>query len=167
MKVDWKEMVRGIAPTLGAALGGPFAGVAVKFLADKLLGNPTATEDQVAEAIVAGSPEQLVKLKELDNAFKVQMKQLDVDVFKLEVSDVQSAREMARVNMWPQIILSTLYTIGYFAVLYIFVVGDVDISVKFKAEFNIVLGVMTAAQVKIMDFWFGSSYGSKLKDERR
>jgi hypothetical protein len=167
MKVDWKEMVRGIAPTLGAALGGPFAGVAVKFLADKLLGNPTATEDQVAEAIVAGSPEQLVKLKELDNAFKVQMKQLDVDVFKLEVGDVQSAREMARVNMWPQIILSTLYTIGYFAVLYIFVVGDVDISVKFKAEFNIVLGVMTAAQVKIMDFWFGSSYGSKIKDERR
>jgi hypothetical protein len=108
-----------------------------------------------------------VKLKELDNAFKVQMKQLDVDVFKLEVGDVQSAREMARVNMWPQIILSTLYTIGYFAVLYIFVVGDVDISVKFKAEFNIVLGVMTAAQVKIMDFWFGSSYGSKIKDERR
>lgn len=164
--MDWKTLVRNVAPTLGAALGGPFAGAATKFLADKFLGKPEATENEVAEFINAASPEKLVELRKLDNDFKVRMKELDVDVFKLEVQDTQSARELAKINMWPQVILSILYTGGYFWMLYAFMIGDVGVSMRFKAEFNIVLGVMTAAQVKIMDFWFGSSYGSKIKDAR-
>jgi hypothetical protein len=42
--------------------------------------------------------------------------------------------------------------------------GEVEVAEGLKAEFNMILGVMTAAQVKIMEFWLGSSYGSKMKD---
>jgi len=161
---SWKGLIRNIAPTLGTALGGPAAGLAIKFLADKFLGKADASEQELGVAIQGATPEQLLQIKKLDNDFKTQMKQLDIDVFKLETLDVQSARDMAKTNMWPQIVLSTIYTFGYFAVLYIFMVGDVDIPVRFKAEFNMVLGVMTAAQVQIMNFWFGSSHGSRIKD---
>jgi hypothetical protein len=38
---DWKELVKGVAPVIGGAFGGPFGGVAVKFMADALLGEST------------------------------------------------------------------------------------------------------------------------------
>jgi hypothetical protein len=166
MRVDWKEIVKGVAPVLGTALGGPFGGAAVKFLADKFLGNPTASEEEIATAVLGAGPEQLTKLREIDNAFKVKMKELDVDVFKLEVADREGARALAKVDMRPHIGLSAVYTIGYFAMLYMFMSGDVEIAANLQSEFNIVLGVMTAAQAQIMQFWFGSSSGSKAKDVR-
>jgi hypothetical protein len=162
--MDWKSLVKTIAPVLGTALGGPFGGAATKFLADKFLGDPNASESDVATAILGASPEKLAELKKLDQDFKVKMRELDIDVFKIEVQDRQSARELAKVNMKPQVILSTLYTVGFFAMLFLFMTGQIAVITELKSEFNIVLGVMTAAQVKIMDFWFGSSSGSKEKD---
>lgn len=161
---DWKSLVRNVAPTLGAALGGPLAGAATKFLADAFLGNPDANEQDVAAAVLGASPEKLLELKKMDLEFKSKMRELDVDVFKLEISDKQSARDLAKVNMMPHIVLSSIYTVGYFAMLYQFMTGGVEVAEGLKAEFNMILGVMTAAQVKIMEFWLGSSYGSKVKD---
>ena len=164
--MNWKDLVRNIAPALGTALGGPVAGLGVKFLADKFLGNPNATEQEVEAAVLGASPEKLLEIKKLDQQFTVQMKSLDIDVFKMEVEDKRSARELAKVNMWPHIILSAIYTVGYMVVLYYFMTGKVEIKESVETAFNIVLGVLTAAQVKIMDFWFGSSYGSKVKDAK-
>lgn len=161
---DWKSLVRNVAPTLGAALGGPLAGAATRFIAETLLGNPDASEQDVANAVVGASPEKLLELKKMDLEFKAKMRQLDVDVFRLEIQDKQSARDLAKVNMLPHIVLSSIYTIGYFAMLYQFMTGGVEVAEGLKAEFNMILGVMTAAQVKIMEFWLGSSYGSKVKD---
>jgi hypothetical protein len=163
---DWKALVKNIAPVLGTALGGPLAGAATKFLAEAWLGKPDATEQELAEAIAGASPEQLVRLRELDNDFKLKMRQLDINVFELEVKDRSSARELAKVDMRPQIWLSVIYTVGYFGCLYMFFAGDVAVPETLKSEFGMVLGVMTAAQIKIMDFWFGSSYGSKTKDAK-
>lgn len=164
--MDWKSLVRNVAPTLGAALGGPFAGAATKFLADKFLGNPDATENEIADFVTTASPEKLVELRKLDNDFKIRMRELDVDVFKLEVSDRVSARDLAKTDMRPHIALSGVYTTGYFVMVYLFMTGEVSIDPGLKTEFSIVLGVMTAAQTMIMQFWFGSSSGSKVKDAK-
>jgi len=165
MDFDWKSLVKNVAPTLGTALGGPAAGLAVKFLAEAFLGKPEATEDDLAAAIQGASPQQLLQLKELDQKFKLQMKQLDIDVFKIEVDDRKSARDLAAFNMKPHLWLSGIYTIGYFVMLYMFMTGNATVDVELSDEFGVVLGVMTAAQVKILDFWFGSSYGSRVKDK--
>ena len=50
---NWKAIVGTVAPALATALGGPLAGVAVKAIADKVLGKPAATEADVAAAIEA------------------------------------------------------------------------------------------------------------------
>lgn len=161
--MDWKALIKSVAPVLGTALGGPLVGTAVKFIGEAVFGNPDMSESDLAAAIASASPEQLLKLRQSDNEFKVKMKELDVDVFRLEVSDRNSARQMAMTNMRPQIILSTIYTLGYFGCIYVVMSGDLKIPADIMTLASGLIGVMTAAQIKIMDFWFGSSYGSKEK----
>ena len=166
MDFDWKSLVKNVAPTLGAALGGPLAGMAVKVLAESLLGDPAASEESVAEAVMSASPDKLIELRKVDNDFKLKLKQLDVDVFKLEVDDRASARDLAKFNMAPHMLLSAIYTIGYFLILYFFMTETIVIGDTVRDAFNQVVGVLTAAQITIMAFWFGSSYGSKTKDAK-
>lgn len=163
MNIDWKDILKNVAPVIGGTIGGPFGAIGMKFLAGMLLGNENATEQEIADAVVGASPEQLAQIRKWDNDFKVKMAELGFKEQELHVRDRESARQLAEKNMTPQIILSTVYTIGYILVLWAFVSGKVEINSDVKAEFNMVLGAMTAAQVQIMNFWFGSSAGSKSK----
>jgi len=80
MKDMLKNIVGAVAPTLGTALGGPMGGMAANMIADVLgcPNNPKAIEKAVAEA----TPEQMLELKKAENDFDIQMKELEVDVFK-------------------------------------------------------------------------------------
>ena len=158
-----KGIVKTVAPTIGTALGGPAGGMATKFLAEKLLGKSDATEEDIEQSILGASPETMLQLKKLDRDFEMQMKQLGVDVFKLEVEDRKSARDMFKVNIWPQISLSGIFTIGYFVVLYQILSGAARIAPEMEPVANVIIGVLTAAMTTILAFWFGSSFGSKEK----
>tara|TARA_R110002153_G_C13332612_1_gene498563 strand:- start:3714 stop:4223 length:510 start_codon:yes stop_codon:yes gene_type:complete len=162
--MNWQEIVKSIAPTLGTALGGPMGGAATKFIAEKLLGNPDATTGEVKNAVLWAPTEQLVKLKALDLQFERDMKALDIDVFELESKDRDSARGLYKVNIWPQIALSAIFIVGYFGILYMLFSGEVSISESQRDVVNILLGVLTAAVPQILSFWFGSSLGSKEKN---
>ena len=161
--MDWKAVVSNVAPTIATALGGPIAGTAVKFLASEFLGDESATEKQIAESIINASPDQLVKLRELDNAFSVRMAELDIDVYRIQADDRKSARDLAKVNMWPQIILSFAFISGYFTLTHVIFSGNVDIPEGLDQTANILLGVLTGAIPMILQFWFGTSTGSKEK----
>lgn len=165
---DWKSIVRSVAPAIAGAFGTPAAGIAVKFLADKFLGDPNAKEDDIAQAIQNASPEDLLKLKQLNQDFAQHMKELDLDFEKLAVQDRASARDLFKVNVWPQIILSALFVIGYFVLIGVLIhmVGKDGLTVngQILGILTTVLGVLTAAIPQIMQFWFGSSTGSKNKD---
>lgn len=165
---SWKDIIRNIAPTLGVALGGPMAGVATKFIADKMLGKRSASEQDIQEFVTNASPEDLVKLKEIDHQFKIDMKNLEIDVYELEYKDRDSARKLFAVNIWPQITLSTVFVLGYFGVLYFLMHGTADpqslvTNPTMMGVFTTILGVLTAAIPQILNFWFGSSLGSKEK----
>jgi hypothetical protein len=86
-----KSLIGAVAPTIGTALGGPMGNAAMSMLADKLgvPNNKSAVEKAVAQA----SPEQLAEIKKAELAFEKQMKELEVDVFKLETEDIQNARK--------------------------------------------------------------------------
>ena len=162
--MDWKDIVKNIAPVIGGTIGGPFGAIGMKFLAGKLLGNENATEADIENAVLNASPQLLQELKLADLQFKKDMAELGFKESELHVKDRDSARKMAiSQGMTPQILLSGIYTVGYFVLLYQFMTGEVVIPSDTKAEFNMVLGVMTAAQIQIMNFFFGSSAGSKEK----
>jgi len=159
-----KSIVRTVAPAIGTALAGPLGGSAVRYLADKFLGKPDASEAEVAEAIAGASPEQLIRLKELDNDFAKHMASLGVDLERIAQQDRSSARELAKVNNWPHIVLSTIYTAGYFYVLNMFFIGQFNVPTANSGLAEGLVLVLTTAQTLILQFWFGSSVGSKVKD---
>ena len=144
------------------------AGTAVKVIAKHLLGDENATELQVAQAIASASPDQLAKLRQIDNTFAIEMQKLGVDVIKINAADRESARGLAKSKgMVPQIILSAVYNVGYFIILYQFInsFGTDEIGEWQKGVIGTLIGILTAAIPQINNFWFGSSSGSKEKTD--
>jgi len=162
-KFNWRALVGVVAPTLGTALGGPLGGMAGAVIAKAVMGKEQATEAELSTALANATPDQLLALKKADQDFATQMKSLDVDIFKLETADVQSARSLFAINVWPQSILSGLFVGGYFAILGIVVSGHVTIPVEIKDMATVLIGVMSASVTAIMSYWFGSSFGSREK----
>ena len=161
--MDWKDIVKNIAPVVGGTIGGPFGAIGMKFLAGKLLGDENATEADIENAVLNASPELLQKLKLADLEFKKEMAELGFKEAELHVRDRESARDMAKVNMVPQIIMSAIYTIAYGIVLYNFMIGNINVPEQHQVLFGSLIGILTAAQIQILNFWFGSSSGSKEK----
>lgn len=87
------DIVKGVAPTIATALGGPLAGAAVTFLADKL-GASDKTQEAVTQIIQGVDP---VKMKELDNQFQVQMAQMGIS---LQLAQIGVNTEEAKSTNW-------------------------------------------------------------------
>ena len=158
-----KKLLGGIAPTLATAIGGPMGGVAMKFLADKFTGGDTG---KVEDFLLSANPEVLAKLKLADKDFDIQMRKLDIDLEKISLENVEGARDLAKkTTIWPQVTLSAVFIIGYFYMMYLFVTSDLwaGLSDFAKGQIAIMIGVLTAGITQVMNFWFGSSSGSKEK----
>jgi hypothetical protein len=161
----WKDIIGAVAPTLATALGGPLAGVAVSALSDKLLGKGDGTADEVGAAIVAGGPDALAKIKAADQAFAVQMRQLDVDVDRLHQADRASARdrESRAGDSWTPRLLALLVTAGFFGVLgWLLTAGKPETG---GDALLVMLGGLGGAWTAIIAYYFGSSAGSQAKTE--
>lgn len=163
LKSTLKGLLGVVAPTLGTAVGGPLGGVAMKFLADKFTGGDVG---KVEDFVIGASPEQLKELRVADHQFQKEMKELDIDLERISAEDRSSARDLAKTKgIWPQVAISLAYSLGYFGVLAAFMGGHLDVQEAHSSMFNGLLGVLSAAQIQIMNFWFGSSAGSKAKTQ--
>jgi hypothetical protein len=155
--MNWKSIVKSIAPVLGTALGGPMAGGAIKMLTSTLLGDENATEQELENFIVNANPDQLLKIKQSDAEFKLKMEELGVDVFKLEVADRNSAREHHKDNMMPAI-LCLLLTLMVCAGSYALIVATIP-----PANANIlymVFGQVLTAWAASIAYWVGTTKSS-------
>lgn len=180
--MDWKSIVKSVAPVLGTALGGPLAGTAIKVLGEAVLGDGEATENQVQEALLKGlNPDALVKLKEADQSFAVRMKELDIDVAKLQlseknmyVSDTQDARKYKddKVFWLGVVILCTFAGVMCAALFgsYALLIGNLPINdasvVGMVSGFvGTIIGYAAANAQQVVGFFFGSSAGSSKKTD--
>ena len=161
--MDWKNIIKSVAPVIGTALGGPMGGGAVRFLSKKLLGDENATEEELAQFVQTASPDQLLSIKKMDREYDVQMKKLGVDILRIDAEDSTSARHLASVDMRPHVVLSVVYTLAYAALVFMVVTGHVKAEDSMMALVMAVVGSLTTAQTSILNFWFGSSSGSKEK----
>lgn len=161
--MGWKDIVASVAPVLGTALGGPFGGMAAKFLSGKLTGKEDTPEDELETLVTNANPDLLYKIKELDADFKVEMERLGLKKEQLVVEDRKDARKLFSVDKRPQIILSGVFVIGYFILVYALITGGFTVDPSQTALVATLIGVLTAGVSNIMQFWFGSSSGSKDK----
>jgi hypothetical protein len=153
-----------LAPTIATAIGGPVAGMAVKALAGALGLSQDASSDDVQTALMNATPEQLAAVKKIDADFKVQMKELDIDLERIAAGDRDSARNMQmQTNDWIPRAMAILVTFGFFGILTWLLTKGVPPTGSETLIY--MLGALGTAWTGIVQFYFGSSAGSKAKTD--
>lgn len=152
MKKLLANIVGSVAPTLGTALGGPLGGMAGDVIS-KVLGvenNPASLE----KAIATATPEQLLEIKKAEKDFEAKMKQLDVDIYKLEAEEKKDARRHFSKD-WTARIIGIAMVGGFLG--YIFLVTLQPPEQNSEALINLVLGYLGGLASAVISFYFGAS----------
>lgn len=151
-----KSIVGAVAPTLGTALGGPLGGAAVSAIAGALGCEPN--ERAVEKAVQTATPEQLAQIKKAELDFEARMKELDVDIFKLETQDKQDARKHFAKDWTAKLI--AIVMVGFFCA-YIAMITIMPPEQNSMELINLVLGYMGGLVSAVVSFYFGASQSSK------
>lgn len=166
------EWLKTIAPMIGTALGGPLGGAAAAFLADKL-GLEAKTVEAVSEVLNSGrmTPDQIsaVKLAEIDFAKFLKDNELKLEEIAAKDRDSARVRDTAFVQAgrWNfRADLLALLAVGGLIVCVWFVARDSELPERAVNAIMFVAGVLAAAVRDVYNFEFGSSRGSKDKDEQ-
>lgn len=152
-----KEIIGAIAPTIGAALGGPFGALAGKVLSGVLKGDEKAVE----EAVLSGDPNALAQVKIAEIEFQKRLEELGIEREKLAYADTANARarEMTLKDRTPAV-LAGLITVGFFVVLGTLMAYP---DAKDSDPLLIMLGSLGTAWATVVAYYFGSSAGSQRK----
>jgi hypothetical protein len=158
------NLVKTVAPSLATAVGGPLAGMATRAISDALLGKPDGTEDELIDAAAKASPDQLLALKKAEQDFAVRMRELEIDLQRIDAADRSSAREReVKTGDWTPRALAGAVTLGFFGVLgYMIAYG---LPTQGGEALLVMLGTLGTAWGGIVSYYFGSSAGSKEKSE--
>ena len=162
MKDKYIDLVRTFAPTVAAALGGPMAGMATKMLSETLLGKPDGKNSELMKAVIGATPEEMIKVQELEKTFELEMEKLGVDVFKMEVEDRKSARLSNKGDKTPAI-LGVVCFIGFFGILASLIF--IDIPQTSQAALTVMLGSLGTIVAQVANYYWGSSKSSSNKNE--
>jgi hypothetical protein len=165
--MDWKAIVGAVAPALGTALGGPLAGLAVSTISDALLGKPNGTDAEIAVALKAGGPDALLKLKEADQHFAVRMRELDIDLERINQADRGNAREREAKTgdrATPRALAGII--VGAFLGMVWYVLSGRVEGLKDPVAAGMIgtlIGYVSAKADQVVSYYFGSSSGSSEK----
>lgn len=163
--MDFKDIIKTVAPWIGTALGGPLGGMAVKAAADAL-GLSDSTADAIKAAVSGATPDQLLALKEADQNFQIQMQTLGFanikDLEAIAAADRDSARKMqiASPSFMPAV-LSAVITIGFLGILIGMMAGK--LTTDSSDALLLMLGSLGTAWTGVMAFWFGTTRQSENK----
>jgi hypothetical protein len=164
------NFLKKIAPfiTTGLGLAGPYGAIASKLLAPILGVKPNSSDDDYAAALAKATPEQIEAIKQAEQQYQLQMKQLDIqsveDMEKIAADDRASARnrevELAKAGARDRtnMILAFTITIGFFATLWFVFVHGVRPEVH-----DVAIGMVATlgtAWIGVVTYYFGSSKGS-------
>ena len=119
----------------------------------KILGvdnNPASLE----KAIATATPEQLMEIKKAEKEFEAKMKELDVDLYKLETQEKQDARKTFSKD-WTARIIGIAMVGGFLG--YIFLVTLQPPEQNSEALINLVLGYLGGLASAVISFYFGAS----------
>ena len=159
-----KKIVGIVAPFLGTMIGGPFGAAATKLIAEVLLDDPNASQADIEQAIASASPDQLVKLKQVDANYKTKMAELGIDEVKIAALDRESARKREALTQdRVPAILAIMLTLGFFGIL--ITMMFYPIPTQTQNVIDVMLGALGTAWISCITYYFGSSYGSLVKTQ--
>ena len=169
--MDWKETLGKLAPTAATLLGGPFAGLAVGAVVKALGISDHITEGTdpvkaIQTALTNGqlSGDQIVALKQAELDLQKHLEDNGISLEQIAASDRDSARKREEVvkDNTPKVLAYSV-TIGFFGTLGILMTGNV--STVGHDVLLVMIGSLGTAWTGIIAYYFGSSAGSKAKDD--
>lgn len=164
--MDFTQIIKTVAPWIATALGGPLGGMAVTAAADAL-GLGDKTTDAIKQAISGATPEQMLALKQADQAFALQMQELGfkqvTDLESLAVEDRGSARarEIAVKDNTNKVLAACIVG-GFIVTVMATLMGWT------KAESVLagtLIGYLSAKADQVLSYYFGSNKDSARKTE--
>lgn len=157
-----KKVIVKSAPKIAEQLGGPLAGAAVSAIARAIFGKEGASEDELAEALAGASADQLIALKKADNEFRLAIRQAAVEEGRIDAGDRASARDrQQKMRDWTPSVLGALIIGGFFLTLGVMVARNLPAGAE--TEFSIMLGALATMTAAVVNYFFGSSAGSREK----
>lgn len=171
---DIGNIVGKAAPIVGTLLGGP-AGAAVGALVADVLG--VSCDPASVNAALAGNPDALVRIQELQVNARVQLQQLAVTAesnrlqaeaaqYAAEAADRDSARQLAakQPNDMIRPVLTVVVLIGSLCIVAAILLGLATEVLKDPVAAmtaGTVIGVWLAMTKDVMGFWFGMTKESQ------
>jgi hypothetical protein len=165
------DFLKSIAPWIAAAASGnvpALLGMAANELSSVLGYDVPADATAIEKATSSATAEQLLAIKQADQAFAFKMQELGyANVEKLEAiaaDDRKSAREREiAVKDWTPKLLAVVVTIGYFGILgYILQYG---IPKEGGDALLLMLGALGSGWMMVLAYYYGTSAGSAAKNE--
>ena len=157
-----KRAIARAAPTLARALGGPLAGAAVAQVSRAIFGDEHASEEKLSEALLAASPEQIVALQKAERDFALALRKAQIEEMRIDAADRADARaRQTQMNDWAPSVLGVLIIAGFFLVLAVMIARRLPAGTE--TEFAIMLGALATMTAAVVNYFFGSSAGSKEK----
>lgn len=139
-------LIASIAPTIAKLVGTKLESVATDKIKQAL---------GVEELPTSLSSVDIEKIKSVDN-------ELMLELYRLDVTDRDSARKLALVDNTPKV-LSYVITFGFFGML---ILNSINyLPAVNESVMNIMIGSLGTAWVSIVNYYFGSSLGSRNKNE--
>lgn len=157
------EVLKGVAPTAVAALGGPLAPVAAGVIRQVLDVGATADLDAAVLA-AAGNPDAVVKLREIEERMAAKEQELGVRFEEIAAADRASARarQVALKDTTPAILTYLLFASFTGTVAYVLVYG---LPEQGGEALMLLLGQLSAAFAAGVAYHLGSSAGSMRKTD--
>lgn len=165
--MDLTGLLKTVAPWIATAATGPLGGMAVGWACDAL-GVTSKTADSLKQALSGATPEQLLALKDADQAFAAQMQALGFSNMEklaaLAVDNTKDARQMqVQTRSWVPGVLACVITLGFFGILVGMMSGKLTTSEN--QALLIMLGALGAAWGAVVNYYYGSSADSGRKTE--
>jgi len=181
MDFDWKTLVRTVAPGIASVFGTPLAGMGVTALLNVLLpadaSKPADPDSFLAQTLSAANPDMLLKIKEAEQQFKLDIKRLDIDLEKFlsenAARDTASARTLKsdwlKSDRWDyEPILAGLVIVAFgYAEWWVFYYATLTQTMEPNQAILVgrMLGSVDAAFMLLLSFRWGTSRSSERKTE--
>lgn len=166
-----KEVLGSSAPIIGGLIGGPL-GAGVGTIVSNVLGvenNPNAV---LAE--LTADPEAVLKLKQYELDHKIKLEEIQIRALEIEQERFKTSHETYSKNSSMADKIAVQVIRWNLPVIFLLVAGNLWIVDRFKEDatliaiasniIGIAIGKLFGERQAVVNFFFGSSIGSKEKD---
>lgn len=161
---DWLKKLKDYAPSIASAVvtgGATLPQLALKAVSDAM-GFDVTNETELADVVKNATPEEMLKIKQSDNSFKIRTMELRNDLAKTEIEDVQNARKNNQHSRMPAIICCylTLVLSGYIAMMFFVAIPENN-----QRMIDTLFGSFLTAWLASIYYWTGTTRSSAEKSK--